>query len=109
MIFNGSIVWMGLGVKTFPIGFTVPENLNTIDVPLDFPSDNSFQKVMYSEFSFYPDTLDYETLWSVINNLELVSAYRKSNQNAKINVFLYTPSVGIGDPADWDYFIILKN
>ena len=64
---------------------------------------------MYDEFAYYPDTIDYSSIWNSISNLEIVNNYLNTNPNGKINLFLYTPSVGIGNPADWDWYIILKN
>lgn len=109
LIFDGSIIWLGLGEIAFPVSFINVENLNTIDNPVEAPPVSLFQNVLYDEFAYYPEDLDYMALWDAVDNLELVSEYRLNNPDAAINVFLYTPSVGVGNPLDWDYFIILKN
>lgn len=109
VIFDGSIIWLGLGAMVFPESMISAENLNTIDIPMAMPSTSLFQNVMYHEFAYYPDDMDYATIWESINDLELVSEYRTNNPTGTINVFLYTPSVGVGNPLEWDYFIILKN
>lgn len=108
-IFDGSIIWMGTGEMAFPDSLISAENLNTIDAPVEIPPAALFQNVMYDEFAYYPEDIDYATIWDAIDNLELVSEYRANNPNSTINVFLYTPSVGVGNPLEWDYFIILKN
>ncbi len=109
VIFDGTIIWLGTGEIAFPDTFISAESLNTIDNSLELPSLSLFQNVIYDEFAYYPEDIDYSSMWNAIDNLELVSEYRSSNPNSSINVFLYTPSVGIGNPLEWDYFIILKN
>ena len=52
---------------------------------------------------------DHQSIWAAIDNLETVKNYRESNPEVKISLFLYTPSVGIGNPEEWDWFVILKN
>ncbi|MGJ8593086.1 MAG: hypothetical protein ACSHXF_11080 [Aquaticitalea sp.] len=108
-IFDGSIVWAGTGEMVYPDSFLAPEILNTIENPVAIPSESNFRNVMYNEFAYYPEDIDYTAIWDAIDNLELVSEYRINNPNGSVNVFLYTPSVGIGNPLEWDYFIILKN
>lgn len=54
-------------------------------------------------------TYDYEEVWQSVQNLVKVRAYLKSNPNSSVKLFLYTPSVGVGNPADWDWIIFIKN
>jgi hypothetical protein len=68
-----------------------------------------FAPVMYDELAYYPDTIAYAQIWNAIDNLEKVSNYRSVNTESNIHLFLYTPSVGDGDPKEWDWFVILKN
>ncbi len=100
---------MGLGEMTYPTKIDIPNAFTTIDEELPLPSVSEFDKVMYDEFAYYPDTIEYGNIWNSINNLEIVFSYRNSNPNGNIHLFLYTPSVGIGDPADWDWYIFMTN
>ena len=109
LLFDGDIIWMGLGDVSYPSTIDLPETFTTVNSNLPLPNLNQFKKVMYDEFAYYPDTIDYSSIWNSISNLEIVNNYLNSNPNGKINLFLYTPSVGIGNPADWDWYIILKN
>lgn len=108
-IFDGTIVWLGTGERSYPQDITPPSAFNTIPNPLPIPGLDSFKKVQYYQFAYYPETIDYVSIWNAIDNLSLVSEYRNSNPNSKINLFLYTPSVGIGNPEEWDWYVILKN
>ncbi|WP_158655195.1 hypothetical protein [Flavivirga eckloniae] len=108
-LFDGTIHWMGLGEMSYPESVSSPNAFQTIDENLPLPDTSEFAKVMYDENAHYPETINYTDIWNSIDNLKVVSNYRNSNPEGKINLFLYTPSVGVGDPADWDWFIILKN
>lgn len=108
-LFAGTIHWMGLGEMTFPQSMDEIEAFTPITDPVAMPDASMFAPVMYTEYPYYPETIDYESLWNTIDNLLLVKEYRANNPDAQINAFLYTPSVGIGNPADWDWIIILKS
>jgi len=109
LIFNGTIVWMGLGTRSYPATLDSESDFTTINTITQKPNDSLFKNVMYDNYAFYPDTINYSDIWNSINNLELVSNYMNSNPGGKVNLFLYTPSVGYGNPVDWDWYIILKN
>jgi hypothetical protein len=108
-LFEGTIIWMGIGKRSYPENIDLPTHFSKLDTTIKQPDTNMFEKVMYTENAFYPETIDYESIWSSINDLRIVSTYRNLNPNGKIQLFLYTPSVGVGNPADWDWYVILKN
>jgi hypothetical protein len=43
-------------------------------------------------------------IWMEIADLAIVSEYM--NAQLQVGLYLYTPSVGIGNPADWDWFVL---
>lgn len=108
-LFEGTIVWMGLGERNYPETMHNADDFPIIPEAVDMPNVSMFTNIMYDENAYYDEDLDYSLLWDAIKNLEIVRNYRNSNPNETIKVFLYTPSVGIGNPADWDYYLILKN
>lgn len=103
MIFNGTIIWMGLGQISFPNDFVSAGNFSQMDSEIEQPDSTKFQTVFYD---LYNQSIDYANIWNAINNLELVANYL--NGHKKIGLFLYTPSVGAGNPNDWDWFVILN-
>jgi len=109
MLFDGSIVWMGLGHRAYPQDLMSPIDFTINTNPVSIPLITNFEKVMYSGFSYYPETINYSEIWNSIANLQRVTDFRNSNPNSKVHVFLYTPSVGVGDPNEWDWIIFLKN
>lgn len=103
-LFDGSIVWAGLGQVNFP------QNL------LD---SNQFERAMTADYVtpsagfenvFNPDSTayNYNLIWTSVQSLIKVRQYLYANPNATVKIFLYTPSVGIGNPADWDWYIFMK-
>jgi len=103
MIFDGSIIWMGTGHINFPEEFDSAESFSKLETEIEQPEISEFQIIFY-ELNYQP--IDYTEIWSAINKLEIVSDYLKSNK--KIGLFLYTPSVGVGDPNEWDWFVIMN-
>lgn len=108
-LFDGTIVWMGLGQRSYPETLLEPNAFVTISTPIDMPDQSRFENVMYDEYAYYDEDLDYASLWHAIKHLRVVQDYFASNPNQNIDVFLYTPSVGVGNPEEWDYYILLKN
>lgn len=103
MIFDGSIIWMGTGERTFPTDFTSADDFSTIENSIAKPDNSRFQFIHQNSLL---DDFDYQSIWDAISNLEVIEDYLASNK--KIGIFLYTPSVGEGDPNTWDYYVILN-
>ena len=98
LLFDGDIIWMGKGTIAFPQSFSTAIGPTTGMLPQ--PDSTVFQNI----FGYYKP--DYAKLWSAIGNLYITHCFRQSGK--KIGLFLYTPSVGMGNPADWDWFVIMS-
>jgi hypothetical protein len=105
ILFDGTIVWAGLGQVNYP------QNLLNA---------NLFDRVMTADYVtpvagfenvFNPDNTayNYNAIWTSVQSLVKVRQYLYSNPNATVKLFLYTPSVGMGNPTDWDWYIFMKN
>jgi hypothetical protein len=103
-LFYGDIIWMGTGEIHFPTDFQ-PANsfefVNTL-VPIDLPTVENI-------FNPNNQIYDYTTPLNQVIYLSKVIDYRASNPNGVAKIFLYQPSVGIGDPATWKWIILFKN
>lgn len=111
-IFDGDIHWMGLGGMNYPEAIDPVSSFESIATAVPMPDESLRELVLYDEFvpvDEWPYAANYEQLWDAVDNLQIVKEYREANPGAKVHFFLYTPSVGVGDPAEWDWFIILKN
>mgnify|MGYP000969595327 CR=1 FL=1 len=109
--FDGEIHWMGLGQMTYPENLDPATSFAVLDYAVEMPEISAFHTVEYIEGNEGEGIVapDHQSIWYSINHLQLVKDFRESNPQAKVQLFLYTPSVGIGDPAEWDWFVILKN
>ena len=103
MVFNGTIIWMGCGQIIFPESFDSANSFATLESELQQPDTSRFQIIFYE---LYNQPINYANIWNAISKLKIVSYYL--NGSKKIGLFLYTPSVGIGDPNEWDWFVILN-
>lgn len=104
-LFDGTIVWDGTGSISFPESFDAASSFEAVLTnDYVFPTEG-FNNV----FNPNNETYNYQTIWSSVQSLVKTREYLLSNPDAKANIFLYTPSVGFGNPEEWDWIIILKN
>jgi len=105
-VFFGTIIWMGKGAMA------VPQTLDGVNkfapVQLDVLPPDSTKVKYYGSANGIPfyDGQNFASIWKSIAGLN-VTADAIGVGHAKVGLFLYTPSVGMGDPADWDYYWIL--
>lgn len=104
-IFDGTIVWNGTGAITYPEDF-IPASEFEVTATLDyvFPTEG-FENI----FNPTNESYNYQTVWNAVQSVLKAREYINSNPDAKVSLFLYTPSVGIGNPEEWDWILILKN
>lgn len=105
-IFDGGIHWMGKGTLQTPSSILPAASFPLTTAVVQPPA---FEEIEYVTYTPDPPASIEQDLWQAIKNLQLVENYLRSNPNGKLHYFLYTPSVGIGDPADWDWVIYLKD
>jgi hypothetical protein len=104
VIFDGDIIWSGIGLINIPNSISPAAQFNKFNIAFYLPK-GGFQNVFYADTKSY----DYLPIWQSIYNLSRVNYYLVSNPNTSIKIFLYTPSVGIGNPADWKWIIFIKS
>lgn len=106
MLFYGTIVWMGCGKMYFPNYLYPAENYDRVETADIVLPINGFENIM-NEFQ-YEEAPDYELIYSSVQGLVKAREYLRSNPQQQVKIFLYAPSVGVGDPADWDWILFLK-
>ncbi len=104
-LFDGGIVWMGLGEMNYPTNLLSASQFEKVIEQNVISPKNGFENI----FNPSNTDLNISAAWLSIQNLKIVREYLKSNPDQKVKFFLYTPSVGVGDPAEWDYIFYLKN
>lgn len=102
-LFFGTIIWSGTGQRYFPSNINAASSFNLINSALAQPTNSRFQTIFYLQ---YQQPINYSALWNAVNKLQIVGTYL--NFNKKIGIFLHTPSVGIGNPAEWNWYIVMS-
>ena len=105
LLMDGSIIWSGCGELNFPNNFRA-----------GLPMDNGLPYPGQSRISFINDGGHYETvtderdlqyIWQSVSRQKEFQHYY-GNSSKKVAVYLYTPSVGIGNPADAYYLVFTE-
>lgn len=103
-IFDGGIIWMGKGDIHYPL-FDPVTAFSSGSGTAPAPDSSSVQGIYPDTYhKCYTNTIITQA-WSGIANLTITQ--QMLAVNARIGLFLYTPSVGIGNPADWDFIWVL--
>lgn len=103
-LFEGSIHWMVLGEMKYPEKLEPAGKFNHV-LTEDFVYPvNGFENV----FNPYNMDLKYEDAWFAVQGLVKAREYLRANPLQKVKIFLYTPSVGVGNPENWDWIIYLN-
>ncbi|PZF74391.1 hypothetical protein [Taibaiella soli] len=105
-VFFGTVIWMGGGQRILPQQLDSSNKFAPFQLSVLKPDST---KVKYfggaNRIEFDPSQ-NFASIWYSIAGLS-VTANAIGVDHAKVGLFLYTPSVGIGDPAEWDYYWLL--
>lgn len=101
-LFTGTTVWMGKGERTFPEKISAPNSFLKLDITMVMPL---MTPLLHDEFDSAHEGVEYAPIWGAIANLQCVSWV---NDSTPAYIYLYRPSVGVGNPADWYWVIFLK-
>lgn len=104
-LFSGTIHWMGLGERTFPKSLLPADKFEGVITDNYVSPKNGFENI----FNPYEMDLNHEVAWGEVQYLVKVREYLAINPEQKVKLFLYTPSVGLGNPEDWYWVIFLKS
>lgn len=105
LVFDGSIIWNGgAGSRSFPSVLADAVNFPLLSSPLADVDSTEFHVIHYD---LAPQQIYFDSIWDGIKNLQVTDYYR-SAAATKMSLFLYQPSVGAGDPADWDWYIVME-
>lgn len=105
ILFDGDIIWMGLGQIHHPQNMLAPNQFQIVLTDdIIFPATSFNHILPQSNLSN-----DYNQVWMAVQNLVKVREYLISNPTGVVHLYLYTPSVGVGNPADWKWIVLMKN
>ena len=102
LLFEGSIIWAGTGERIKPETLHEPNEFGVTEDELNPDLVTGFEEV------FNPGNQEFivDPAWNSLTNLQVVQDYLTENQQ-EIHYFLYQPSNGAGDPADWKWIFFL--
>ncbi|MDL2277216.1 hypothetical protein LJC57_01360 [Parabacteroides sp. OttesenSCG-928-G07] len=101
-LFSGTIIWMGKGKRTFPEEIDSPSSFIKRDTKTAMPE---FVLLQHDEYGTNYENIDYEAIWKPLEYLQNVSWLQSSSP---AYLYLYRPSVGLGDPKDWYWLVFLE-
>ncbi|TAF64004.1 MAG: hypothetical protein EAZ55_12345 [Cytophagales bacterium] len=105
-LFDGDIIWAGTGKIKYPQGSMTADQFSRVTTNDTIYPNAGFENIL----GVSNKNREYEAVWLSIQNLTKVREYLKTNPNATVKLFLYTPSVGvIGDVNKSQWIIFLKN
>lgn len=105
ILFDGDIIWMGLGQIYYPQNMLAANQFGAV-----LTADVVFPTTSFNHILPQPNLgNNYNQVWMAVQNLVKVRQYLISNPTGVVHLYLYTPSVGFGNPADWKWIILMKN
>ncbi len=105
ILFDGDIIWMGLGQIHYPQNMLAANQFDAV-----LTADVVFPTTSFNYILPQPNLgNNYNQVWMAVQNLVKVRQYLISNPTGVVHLYLYTPSVGVGNPADWKWIILMKN
>ncbi len=104
-LFYGTIHWNGEGKVVFPTDF-LPANAFAVSLTQEVPQIPIIDVIHDIVLS---PIIQLPSIVIPVLSLQKVKEYRRSNPNQSAKIFLYTPGVGIGNPATWKWIIMFKN
>ena len=69
--------------------------------------EKGFENIQHSDSPDFEEE-DYLNVWLAVQHLVKAREYLDANSHQRIKIFLYTPSVGVGDPLTWKWLIFLN-
>jgi len=105
-VFFGTVIWMGKGQMMPPKTLDDPNTFVLVQTSVLTPDTNKVKYYGAARQLPYSPGQSFVSIWNAVAGLQ-VTAEAIGVNHAKVGLFLYTPSVGIGDPADWDYYWLL--
>lgn len=99
-LFSGTIVWAGKGKRTFPETIIPPTDFTRLATAAEMPDIIP----LFHDANNRDEDVDYAPVWQAVADLQWVSWVQASTP---VYLYLYCPSVGVGNPPDWYWVAFL--
>ena len=105
LLMDGSIVWAGCGALTFPDHFRAGLPM---DAGLPYPGQDRIAFINNGgHYVTVTDERELQYIWQSVSRQKEFQHYY-GNSSKKVAVYLYAPSVGVGNPADAYYLVFTE-
>lgn len=106
LLMDGSIIWNGCGELNFPASFRAGQRLNS---GMPYPGQGRIAFINNGgRYRTVTDETDLQRIWQSVSRQKEFQHYYHSKPCKRVAVYLYTPSVGLGDPADAFYLVFTE-
>ena len=105
LLMDGTIIWMGCGELSFPASFRAGRQLNS---GMPYPGQTHISFINNEgDYITVTDESELQRIWQTLSKQEEFQHYY-GNTHKKVAAYLYTPSVGVGNPADAYYLVFTE-
>ena len=105
LLMDGTIIWSGCGSLSFPTSFRAGQRLSNV---LPYPGQSRIAFINEEgHYTTVSDDTELQRIWHTLSRQKEFRHYF-GNTSKKVAVYLYTPSVGVGNPADAYYLVFTE-
>ena len=105
LLMDGTIIWSGCGSLSFPTSFRAGQRLSNV---LPYPGQSRIAFINEEgHYTTVSDDTELQRIWHTLSRQKEFRHYF-GRTSKKIAVYLYTPSVGVGNPADAYYLVFTE-
>ncbi len=105
LLMDGTIIWSGCGELNFPESFRAGQRLSNV---LPYPGQSRIAFINEEgHYTTVSDDTELQRIWHTLSRQKEFRHYF-GRTSKKIAVYLYTPSVGVGNPADAYYLVFTE-
>lgn len=105
LLMDGTIIWSGCGELNFPESFRAGQRLSNV---LPYPGQSRIAFINEEgHYTTVSDDTELQRIWHTLSRQKEFRHYF-GNTSKKVAVYLYTPSVGVGNPADAYYLVFTE-
>lgn len=105
LLMDGTIIWSGCGELNFPESFRAGQRFSN---GLPYPGQSRIAFINEEgHYTTVSDDTELQRIWHTLSRQKEFRHYF-GHTSKKIAVYLYTPSVGVGNPADAYYLVFTE-
>lgn len=105
LLMDGTIIWAGCGALNFPDSFRAGHRLAS---GMPYPGQGRIAFINNEgHYTAVTDEYELQCIWQTLSHQQEFRHYY-THSSKRVAVYLYTPSVGVGNPADAYYLVFTE-